>query len=115
MFDTFVKNKDTQTIGELFTLGSVVAQNPQFTGPVDVVVGEADFIFCGSDCHVPNDHSAEVQPALYPNAAKGSQSYLVPNSGHNINAHYSAGQAYQQMLKFLSDNELAPQTGKTSS
>lgn len=55
-----------------------------------------------------------VQPALFPAAAKGSQHYIVPGSGHNINAHNGADQAYAQILRFLEDNSFAPENGKAS-
>ncbi|KAL8907501.1 MAG: hypothetical protein Q9207_001368 [Kuettlingeria erythrocarpa] len=95
-----VANKQTQTFGELLTLGSIVAPSPQFTGPVDVVLGENDLVFCGGDCTKPQDQSALVAPVFYP-AASRSEHYIVPGAGHSIFAHYSAGKAFAQMLDFL--------------
>ena len=78
--------------------------NPRFTGPVDVVDGRLDFAACGGNCDYPVDLAAALIPALYPRAANGSQSYLVPESGHNINAHYTAPKAYVQINAFLTAN-----------
>ena len=100
--------KQTYTIGEVFTLAGVIAPAPAFTGPVDVVDGENDFIFCQGDCTFPVDQAAVVQPALFPAAAAGSQSFLVPGVGHAVNAHYAAPQAYAQMLAFLKANNINP-------
>ena len=61
-------------------------------------------IFCGADCTQPSDQSALVQPTLFPSASNGYQSYLVPGTGHGINAHYSAPQAFQQIQKFVVSN-----------
>lgn len=45
-----VANKQTNTLGVLLTLGGIVAPSTEFTGPVDVVNGEHDLVFCGGDC-----------------------------------------------------------------
>jgi len=86
------------------TLANVVAPAPAFTGPIDVVNGENDFIFCQGECATPVDLTAQVQPQLFPAAAVGSQSFNVPGIGHAINAHYNATLAYKQMLAFLKTN-----------
>ncbi|KAL8717846.1 MAG: hypothetical protein Q9225_004953 [Loekoesia sp. 1 TL-2023] len=93
-------NKQTQTFGELLTLGSIVAPSLQFRGPVDVLLGENDLVFCGGDCTKPQDQSALVAPSFYP-AAGHSEHYIVPGAGHSIFAHYSAGKAFAQMIDFL--------------
>ena len=98
-----VGNKQTQTFGELLTLGSIVAPSTQYTGPVDIVLGENDLVFCGGDCTQPQDQSALVAPVFYP-AASSSQHYIVPGAGHSIFAHYSASKAFNQMLSFLHTN-----------
>ncbi|PYH91561.1 alpha/beta-hydrolase [Aspergillus ellipticus CBS 707.79] len=103
-FNRQVANKQTNTVGVLLTLGGVVATAPDFTGPVDVVVGENDFVFCGGDCTYPENQASLVQPAFYPNAASGSQYYLAAGSGHVIAAHDSAGASFQQMIGFLQSN-----------
>ncbi len=100
-----VANKQTQTFGELLTLGTIIAPSTLFTGPVDVVLGENDLVFCGGDCTKPQDQSAMVAPVFYP-AAKISQHYIVPGAGHVIFAHYSVQKAFDQMTAFLQANGL---------
>ena len=100
-----VANKQTQTFGELLTLGAIVAPSPHFTGPVDIVLGENDLVFCGGNCLQPQDQSALYAPAFYP-ATRSSQHYIVPGAGHAIFAHYSASKAFAQMLAFLKTNGL---------
>lgn len=104
IFRLQVAHKETNTIGLLLTLGGIVSPSPSFTGPVDVVLGENDFVFCGGNCSIPSDQSALVTPAFYPAASKGSQHYLVPHAGHVINAHYAAPQAFAHMISFLKTN-----------
>lgn len=93
-------SKQTVTFGELLTLAAIVAPASNFTGPVDVVNGAADWPFCMGNCSYPTDLAAAVAPMLYP-ASNTSQSYLAPGAGHGVNLHYAAGEAYQQIQTFL--------------
>ena len=98
-------NKQTQALGELITLGSIVGPSPNFTGPVDIVLGEKDLVFCSGDCLEPTDQSAFYASLFYPSASS-TQHYIVPGAGHVVFAHYSAGLAFAQMLAFLNANNL---------
>lgn len=97
-------NKQTFTFGEFLTIGSVVKPAMNFTGPVNVVNGENDFIFCQSNCNLPTDQSALVLEALYPAASNGSQSAIFPGVGHGINLHYDAPKVYQHIFDFIAAN-----------
>lgn len=105
VFAVQAANKQTQTFGQLLTLGTIVAPSTKFTGPVDVVLGQNDLVFCGGDCTKPQDQSALVVPAFYP-AAGPSQNYIAPGAGHVIFAHYSAQKTFSQMIDFLKTNKL---------
>lgn len=96
-------SKQTYTYGEIFTLTSVIAPST-FTGPVDAVLGEFDYIFAQGNAYYETDQAALVQPRLFPNASKGSQSYIVPGAGHAINLHYAATQMFDQVQAFVKDN-----------
>lgn len=97
-------NKQTYTFGEIFTLTSVIAPSPSFTGPIDAVIGEFDYIFTQGNANYPSNQAALVQLVLFPNASKGSQSYVVPGTGHAINLHYNAGLMFDQVQKFVKAN-----------
>ncbi|TID16157.1 catalytic protein [Venturia nashicola] len=100
-FNYLDSKKQTFTLGDFLTLTGPVTAAASFTGPVQIVNGENDFIFCASNCGYPSDLGAAVLPALFPAAAAGSRSYLVPGTGHGINAHTTAPKAYAQMLSFI--------------
>lgn len=101
LFEFLDAEKQTFTFGEFFTLTGPVAPAEAYTGPVDIVNGQNDYIFCSSDCGNPSDLGAVALARLFPVAAAGSTSFLVPGTGHGINAHTTAPQAYAQMLAFV--------------
>ena len=71
---------------------------------MDVVNGENDFFYCGGDCGSPTNLAAEVQPFYFPAASNGSQYFLVPGAGHNINMHFKAELGWEHMNGFLKTN-----------
>ena len=100
--------KQPVTTGELLTLASFPA-GTSFTGPVQVVTGEKDAIFCGGDCYAVGTADAgsipaEVAPA-FPKAHT-FEAYIQPNTGHAINAHYNSTGAYDVIQTFLRANGL---------
>ncbi|MCJ1310978.1 hypothetical protein MMC25_004647 [Agyrium rufum] len=99
------ETRQTNTLGELLTLGSIIAPSTGYTGPVDVVNGLNDFVFCGGDCTYPTSQAQAVIDLFYPAASKtGSQTYLQPDSGHVLAQHYNAADGYNHMIKFLQQN-----------
>ncbi|PQE28121.1 alpha beta-hydrolase protein [Rutstroemia sp. NJR-2017a BBW] len=104
----FQKQFDTRATlvwGELLTFGSFVAPQPDFTGPVDVVLGDRDYIFCLSNCAYPTNQAEVFLNALFPNAAQKA-TYLQPNAGHLIAQHYTAEDGFSHTLKFLQSSGL---------
>ena len=96
--------KQTYSVGQQFTLPGIYSPAGAFKGPVDVVIGQYDFPFCLAACDTPTDQAAATIPALYPAAAIGSQHFIVPDSGHYINAHYAATSEFTQINAFLKVN-----------
>ncbi|KAI0472764.1 Alpha/Beta hydrolase protein [Xylariaceae sp. FL0804] len=101
-----VANKQTNTLGVLLTLGGIVAPSTEFTGPVDIVNGQHDLVFCGGDCLYPTDQNVATLATFYPAAAPGSQTYIASGSGHAIAAHKSGPDSFKQMVAFLQANGL---------
>jgi pimeloyl-ACP methyl ester carboxylesterase len=101
LFDSIDAYKQPFTLGEFFTLTAPVAPATSFTGPVQVVNGENDFIFCASDCTYPTDQGQQAIDALFPRAGNGTTSYVAPGTGHAINAHNTARATFRQMIDFI--------------
>lgn len=100
--------KQPVTTGELLTLTSFPAST-SFSGPVQVVTGEQDAIFCGGDCYAVGSADASSIPAEVAPAfpkAQPFEAYIQPNTGHAINAHYNATGAYDAIQTFLGANGL---------
>jgi hypothetical protein len=103
VFNTQLNNKQTFTLGQQFTLPAIYGPASSFTGPVNIVAGQFDYPFCHGNCN--SELASATIPALYPAAnTTGSQSYIVPNSGHSINAHYTAQESFSQINSFLASN-----------
>ncbi|KAF1999858.1 catalytic protein [Amniculicola lignicola CBS 123094] len=99
------ETRQITTFGELLTFGSVIAPQPAYTGPVDVVLGQQDYIFCQANCSYPMNQAEIFVNALFP--GQGSKStFLQPNSGHLIAQHYTAGRGFAHSLQFLKRNGL---------
>ncbi|KAI4157565.1 MAG: hypothetical protein LQ342_008187 [Letrouitia transgressa] len=90
---------------KLLTFGSVVRPQPGFTGPVDVVLGQYDNVFCSGNCSYPADQAQAFVTALFP-ASLHKGTYLQPRAGHLIAQHYTANQGFAHSLKFLKDSGL---------
>ncbi|PQE32833.1 Ctr copper transporter family protein [Rutstroemia sp. NJR-2017a WRK4] len=93
--------KQPFTTGEILTLGSQPSSAPDFTGPVLVLIGNEDAIYCGGDCS--NGQGASIPAgvsAVFPKAS-AFEAYIQPNCGHAVNVHYNATGAYDVMNSFL--------------
>ncbi|KAL8836469.1 MAG: hypothetical protein Q9170_002902 [Blastenia crenularia] len=101
IFSLQTSRKQTLALGESYTLPLVYSPATAYTGPVAIINGENDFFYCGGNCSYPVDQAAAAIPAYFPNANKAkSTSYLVPGTGHNVNAHLNAARAFERMLAF---------------
>ena len=73
-------------------------------GPADFVAGEFDYQDCGESCLLPNDQAVVAKQREFPKAGPGSQTFVVPGAGHNINGHRGAPRAFDQAIGFLKAN-----------
>ncbi|MCJ1305859.1 hypothetical protein MMC08_008676, partial [Hypocenomyce scalaris] len=73
---------------------------PAFTGPVLLISGEYDFIFCAGYCPgVLHEPAASVF-----HASRNFESYVQPGMSHGMNFHYNATGFYGVVTGFLSEN-----------
>lgn len=89
----------------VFTAGEVALSAPAavsgFAGPVMVLTGRQDQIACGNgtivgpvpECGIGPGGHVEQTRTLFPNASDFT-TYVVDNTGHNPNSHYSAGESF---------------------
>ncbi|KAK7757520.1 hypothetical protein SLS62_000535 [Diatrype stigma] len=73
-------------IGEMLTTGPPGVNN--MTGPVAVVTGQADIIFCGVDCYATGDLNVssllDVSKSYYPKTS-AFQPTVIDGAGHGLN------------------------------
>ncbi|KAE8209762.1 hypothetical protein CF327_g6286 [Tilletia walkeri] len=90
------------TQGAFFSIGALGAPAQNYTGPVQVVLGEKDFIFAFNNPYANGtDFATTAIEQLFPNAAEGSEGSIIPATGHGINYHSTAYLAYNATLAFL--------------
>ncbi|KAL9599351.1 MAG: hypothetical protein Q9219_003884 [cf. Caloplaca sp. 3 TL-2023] len=104
-------SKFPYTLGELLTIGSGPYVAPDFKGPVQILTGRQDVIYCGGDCLATGDPSLASIPAkskmAFP-AARAFEAYIQPDTAHGINLHYNSTGAYNVIQRFLTAQGLAP-------
>ncbi|KAG4434041.1 hypothetical protein IFR05_010463 [Cadophora sp. M221] len=87
---------------EVITLAITDLHSPKYTGPVLVISGENDLVFCNGDC-VPIIKAPALERF---NATKNLEVYVQPGSGHAINYSLNATGAYGVITNFLAANGL---------
>ncbi|KAH8803052.1 Alpha/Beta hydrolase protein [Xylogone sp. PMI_703] len=90
-------NKQPFSLMEVITLTISNLTAPAFTGPVMVLSGEYDYIFCTGFCGGILTPGAEKAFS----ASKDLQVYMQPNSGHGINLSLNATGAFEVITTFL--------------
>jgi pimeloyl-ACP methyl ester carboxylesterase len=106
LLNTAEATKQTFSVGEILTQGSIDMRSTKFTGPIDVVDGENDLPFCQGNCLLPENQAAAVKDILYPAASNGSDYYIAEGAGHGLNLHYAAPKAYEHIQNFIMKNGL---------
>ncbi|KAK4508118.1 hypothetical protein PRZ48_001856 [Zasmidium cellare] len=96
-----LNNRGEFTIGQILTYADSIIPATRYTGPVDVVLGSHDYIACGIPCDQLFDQAALTLAKLFPAAANGSRSLVVPDAGHLTNLQYTSSMMYRQIAQFL--------------
>ncbi|MEM7116953.1 MAG: alpha/beta hydrolase [Chloroflexota bacterium] len=96
-------NKQTLTLGELLSVRTYYGpQSQSIAVPVLVLVGDDDIIGCGGalDC---TDHDAVVanEKEAYSHPATCVETYVLKETGHNLNLHNDAPANFARMLDWL--------------
>jgi pimeloyl-ACP methyl ester carboxylesterase len=96
-------NKQTLTLGELLSIRTYFGpQSKSIEVPVLVLVGDNDIIGCGGelDC---NDHVSVVanEKEAYSDPATCVETYVLEDTGHNLNLHSDAPSNFTLMLDWL--------------
>lgn len=91
----------TTTLGEQFSMSTVGAAAPNFTGPVLIVDGENDLFFCDGDCRYPSDIPTGSLHSMFPKASNLSSTFILPSSGHGVNLAANAPLAFDHIRDFI--------------
>ncbi|KAK3353891.1 Alpha/Beta hydrolase protein [Lasiosphaeria hispida] len=89
-------------VTELITTGLISHPPYAFAGPVLLITGQYDFIFCTSDC----DGALETPAAQFFGKAKPFKAISYPGAGHGLNLHLNAAGAFKEILDFVAASGL---------
>ncbi len=98
--------KQTTTIGELNT-GPAIPFDPisfQIKGPVQIVIGEFDSIFCGNRVNCSDQAAVQNYEKGFYSASACVDTAVIQAAGHNLNLQTNADAAYSQMLSWADRN-----------
>jgi pimeloyl-ACP methyl ester carboxylesterase len=103
--------QDTVTVGEFISAIFSTDVANDYTGPVQVITGHKDQVFCGislpevtgeTNCGEGDQNMIAQTGTLYP---KANYSYVdIPSTGHVLNYHYTANQTFKAAHDFLKDH-----------
>ncbi|KAF7116130.1 hypothetical protein CNMCM5793_004150 [Aspergillus hiratsukae] len=100
-------NRQTTTWGEQFTMETLEHPAESYRGPVFVVNGVHDLVFCQGNCNFPSNVALRTLRNVFPAAdAARSGAFLLPNSGHGLNLHANAPLAFERIQSFILDLDL---------
>jgi pimeloyl-ACP methyl ester carboxylesterase len=92
--------KETTTSGELNT-GPGMCFDPisyQIQGPVLVVIGQYDYLFCGNLVNCSDKAAVQAFEEGWYSASACVETAVINDAGHDLNLHLDADAAYSQML-----------------
>jgi pimeloyl-ACP methyl ester carboxylesterase len=98
--------KQTTTIGELNT-GPGMCFDPisfQIEGPVLVVIGEYDYLFCGNLVNCSDKAAVQNYEEAFYSAQACVETAVINDAGHVLNLQLNADAAYSQMLAWADRN-----------
>jgi pimeloyl-ACP methyl ester carboxylesterase len=93
------QTKETVTTAELATAVPALSLSSAIHVPVLVVVGDFDAAFCTApSCSASGSLASE--PGFYP-ADACAEAVAIPDTGHDLNLHYTAPLAYTTILSWM--------------
>ncbi|UZJ55763.1 hypothetical protein CBS101457_005083 [Exobasidium rhododendri] len=106
-------NRGTITIGEALTANAGTAVAPNFKGPVHLITGQEDSVFCGTgvdnlggivrqgNCTPNNSTNIPAMSKSYFPAASSFSYTIIPNTGHVTVLHKTVQQTFVSAANFL--------------
>ncbi|WVW80210.1 hypothetical protein I302_102187 [Kwoniella bestiolae CBS 10118] len=103
--ETFTRTKGEFTLGQRYTRGIPATLNrDNYTSPVLVFTGENDGIYCTANCYItslpPPATQLDKTRELFP-SVENFQTFVVNDTGHGINFHTTAREAYRKIFEFV--------------
>ncbi|TPX18733.1 uncharacterized protein E0L32_002590 [Thyridium curvatum] len=94
------EHRDAVTLGEFLTPAILPASHTPYTGPVLVVTGDQDGIFCPSGVAECPATLAKTGTDVFPKSSR-YDFFVVPDAGHCLSLHYTAPVAFKTTHDWL--------------
>jgi pimeloyl-ACP methyl ester carboxylesterase len=94
--------KQTATSGELYSFAEAVYDpiSLQIQGPVQLVVGQYDYVFCGNLVNCSDKAAVQTYEEGWFSASACVETAVINDAGHDLNLQLNANAAYSQMLSW---------------
>lgn len=94
--------KQVATYAEFLTGPNVVYDNSslQITGPVQFVIGQYDYLFCGPNVNCSDKAAVQSYEEGFFSASACIETAVINDAGHVLNLHLNADATYAQMLSW---------------
>jgi pimeloyl-ACP methyl ester carboxylesterase len=98
--------KQTATSGELNSFAAAVYDpiSLQIQGPVQVVIGHYDYIFCGNLVNCSDKAAVQTYEEGWFSASACVETAVIDDAGHDLNLQLNANAAYSKMLSWADRN-----------
>jgi pimeloyl-ACP methyl ester carboxylesterase len=100
---------DAQASGELNSINDETsgdfstAKAVGYVGPLAIMMGQDDQVFCNGDCGMGDQSLIALSRPFFPDV-RDFQGFLMPNTGHALQYHFTAREGFQRLHLWLGEN-----------
>lgn len=104
LFNQDFDGMDTFPLGQIISVTAGLRTAPTYTGPVAIITGERDGVFCfNGQCGTGPNSPQGLSCGIFP--ISSNCTYFIPlGTGHQVNLHHTPQQSFKYAHDFLADS-----------